>query len=275
MLGKLLKYEFKATGRLMLPIYGAMLVMGLLNGMFVRGSIINEYSAISTTGLMIYGMIIFAAFIVTFYIMVQRFYKNLLGDEGYLMFTLPVRTEFHIISKLLTSAFWMCATIAVTLLSLFFLAVTNLSDFGALFRDIMHWIPRIDAADWAHFLKFVFTYGSLFITSILSWTLLIYASISIGQLVPKYKIFAAFGGFIALSTVQNNVNSFVTNLVEKSFQTVSTMDAPWVQAGNTSITMSRLNFDSLAVTSIIMSIVFAVLYFLITDYILTKHLNLD
>ena len=39
MLGKLLKYEFKATGRLVLPLYGALLVFGLINKIFLETEI--------------------------------------------------------------------------------------------------------------------------------------------------------------------------------------------------------------------------------------------
>lgn len=37
--------------------------------------------------------------VVTAVILIQRFYKNLLGSEGYLMFTLPVTVSQHLFSK--------------------------------------------------------------------------------------------------------------------------------------------------------------------------------
>ena len=37
-----------------------------------------------------------AAFVLTLIIQIQRFSKNLLGDEGYLMFTLPASVSQHI-----------------------------------------------------------------------------------------------------------------------------------------------------------------------------------
>ena len=35
MLKKLMKYEFKATGRLMLPLYGALIGLALINKIFI------------------------------------------------------------------------------------------------------------------------------------------------------------------------------------------------------------------------------------------------
>ena len=36
MLGKLMKYEFKATSRMLLPINGAMLLFALINRLFME-----------------------------------------------------------------------------------------------------------------------------------------------------------------------------------------------------------------------------------------------
>ena len=50
-------------------------------------------------GYMLYMGVMMAAFVVTAVILIQRFYKNLLGSEGYLMFTLPVTVTQHLLSK--------------------------------------------------------------------------------------------------------------------------------------------------------------------------------
>ena len=52
---------------------------------------------------------------------VQRFYKNLLGDEGYLMFTLPATPGQQIFSKLLVSLVWSLMGIVVVILGAFYL----------------------------------------------------------------------------------------------------------------------------------------------------------
>ena len=49
----------------------------------------------------------------------QRFYKNLLSGEGYLMHTLPVRPWQHIASKLIAAVVW-------TVLSFFVVCVSCL-----------------------------------------------------------------------------------------------------------------------------------------------------
>ena len=70
--------------------------------------------------------------------MLQRFYKNLLGDEGYIMFTLPASVHQHVWSKLIVSAVWFIATGVVVFLSVFVAAfnVSFLTDLASVFPKL-------------------------------------------------------------------------------------------------------------------------------------------
>jgi hypothetical protein len=111
MLGKLLKYELKAMGRIILPLY---LVLILASALFAVNIKLNDktqslsgfMNIISIVTTILFVACIFVVVIVMFFLVVQRFYKNLLGQEGYLMFTLPASTLSHILSKLLSSLIW-------------------------------------------------------------------------------------------------------------------------------------------------------------------------
>ncbi len=99
MLGKLVKYELKACGRIFVPLYISILVVAAIIGMFSNTQILQV-----PTILMFVLMALFIALVVmTVVLILQRFKKNLLEDEGYLMFTLPVSTKSLILSKYLTS----------------------------------------------------------------------------------------------------------------------------------------------------------------------------
>ena len=86
MLGKLMKYEFKATSRMLLPINGAMLLFELINRLFMELNFFQTgnmaISALATVMAVMYVMVIIAAFVITLIVIIQRFYKNLLTDEG-------------------------------------------------------------------------------------------------------------------------------------------------------------------------------------------------
>ncbi|WP_297985875.1 hypothetical protein [uncultured Oscillibacter sp.] len=99
MLRKLLKHEFRATGRIMLPVIGILLATSVAANLSLRyllGSNAWFFSMLGILLLTAFGFAIFGVFIVSFILMIQRFYKNLLQDEGYVMLTLPVSIHQHI-----------------------------------------------------------------------------------------------------------------------------------------------------------------------------------
>ena len=88
MLSKLLKYELKATGRIFLPLFLALLLFAGINRFTLSP---DEFDAPAMISMIMYIIIMVGMFVMTFIMMIQRFYKNLLSDEGYLMLTLPVK----------------------------------------------------------------------------------------------------------------------------------------------------------------------------------------
>ena len=98
MLSKLIKHELRATGRTMLPLLGMLPVLAILAGISMNKL---EHSEEISTLLEIFLVLIFVAFFIgiiavcaiCFWMMISRFYKNLLGDEGYLMMTLCLQQK--------------------------------------------------------------------------------------------------------------------------------------------------------------------------------------
>ena len=140
MLTKLLKHEFRATARIMGPLYLVLLAVALGFNFSARlmdsgNFVLNMLAALVV---MAYVVAITAVFIVAFILMLQRFYKNLLGDEGYIMFTLPASVHQHVWSKLIVSAVWFIATGVVVFLSVFVAAfnVSFLTDLASVFPKL-------------------------------------------------------------------------------------------------------------------------------------------
>ena len=87
---------------------------------------------------------------------VIRFYKNFFTDEGYLMFTLPVKTSDLILSKTLVAVIWRLISFLFIILSVFGIAsvgVSYLSDSSPLlppqpsfFRPLQGRSPRLSSA---------------------------------------------------------------------------------------------------------------------------------
>lgn len=131
---KLLKYEFKSVFYLMLPLYLVFVVVSAACRLFINVDFLQDMF----NGLpfffvnMVYFGLFVAMMVISLLMVVQRFYKGLLSEEGYLMFTLPVRTWQLILSKGIVATVTVIASGVVTLLSLFILTM-NLGDIWSMF----------------------------------------------------------------------------------------------------------------------------------------------
>ena len=141
MLKKLLKYEFKATARTYGGMYLALLAASVLFGGSVRrwnGTNSDTYSTLVGLLSLVYTAVIIGTVVVTIMTIVQRFYRNLLGREGYLMHTLPVTETQLVTSKLISSAVWSLCSILAACLSFGILAVLMMAD-----MDLLEQLPRM------------------------------------------------------------------------------------------------------------------------------------
>lgn len=108
MLGKLLKNEFIATGRIMGALYAVVAVIMA----YVLGSYYIAKDTATTgqmLGITVLLLISSCSFILTIVVMITNFQKSLYGDQGYLSFTLPVKGSMLLISKIITSTVWFVA----------------------------------------------------------------------------------------------------------------------------------------------------------------------
>ena len=207
MLGKLLKYELRATGRTFWPLFLGILIFGLINRFFVMGYSDSPgltYNILEGISMFIYGALITGASVAIIIVIIQRFYRNLLGTEGYLMFTLPVKPGQLIFSKVLASFIWYIIVGIVVCISLVLILGESymISDFiYAINEEFPFWAENIRmeyGIPWGLWLAE--NALSSVITSF-SCFLLIYAAISIGHLSAKAKKLSAFGAFLLLTAL--------------------------------------------------------------------------
>lgn len=266
MLKKLMKYEVKATGRILLPLYGALIAFAILNKIFFFGNVpldkVNfEFldgipAAIS---IFAYGCIMAAVFIVTFFIIIQRFYKNLLGDEGYLMNTLPVATWKNISSKLIVAMLWTIVSGFIAVFSIFIM-VFNTEAFSRFFPELFELLSHA----YSQFGLNPYILGiEIIICGLLQLSmniLMIYSSISLGHLFSKSKILCSFGAFIILNLIMNSLTSIIGLTYTKTF---SDLSEPFVM------------IHGVILRGIAINLIFFVVYFIITNSIIKNKLNLE
>ena len=110
MLGKLLKYEFKALMNNLGVLYLVWLSLTLITAILPKAS---KYTSEFVENLLytVWAISFIAAIIMTLVVVIdRRFYKNFYGVEGYFTLSLPVKISTHIWSKVIASTVWMVLT---------------------------------------------------------------------------------------------------------------------------------------------------------------------
>lgn len=202
MLGKLMKYEFKALARVLLPLYGAVLLLAAVGHPLARrGSQLEGiWEIFAAMFFIFYILAIVASVLLTLFLVLQRFYKSMVCDEGYLTHTLPVHTGALVGAKLLTGSIWMIVSVvnaAVSLVILFFSGETwryvksLLDNYSILSAEF----AAQNGIGLTALLAFV---GGVFLIAVPVQLLSFFAAISIGQLMNRQKLLGAVGGYLAI-----------------------------------------------------------------------------
>lgn len=122
MLKKLIKHEFRATGRITWPVFLGLLaltvVMRVSLHMFYNNDGSKLLVIIASLLLITYIVALAALVLAPLVLSAVRWRDHVLRDEGYLTLTLPVSVHELLASKLIVSAVWYAAAFAVGLLSL-------------------------------------------------------------------------------------------------------------------------------------------------------------
>jgi len=206
MLGKLIKHEFRATGRIMLPLLGAVLVLSPIVGLIIRMLDNDKFGGIvhflGGTVVALFFAAVAAICVTAVVIMIRRFNSNLLQDEGYLMFTLPVSTHSLIWSKLIVSFVWF--TVAA-FSSAVFIAIVALvcyanSDFSGVIVFVNDLTKMVGGWNIAAYILEGFICLFLFSCSV---CLHFYASMALGHSFANHKTLLSVCFFVILSIVMS------------------------------------------------------------------------
>lgn len=203
MLRKLIKHEYIATSKAILPLYLLLAILTVFGRIvtFVRADSvplwIKQFCGFSTIGY-VFGLlcIYVAALILVFW----RFDKSMFSHEGYLTHTLPVSPAQLLCAKAAVAFSWLFLTSLLTGLSLC-CAWMRRGSWKAITDAIQNY-GGLDAFCQDYFgMRPVQTVLTLLVIAAVTWLYLIlmaYASICIGQLWQKHGIMGTFLAFYAL-----------------------------------------------------------------------------
>lgn len=290
MFRKLCKYEFKSIVRTLVPIYLAVIAVSIINMFMGVGSLTNGYyntllnnfnfgqsllNLIQMVSILAYFGVMVALSVLTLIVIIQRFYKGLLSDEGYLMFTLPVKPWMLIAAKG-TTAFVMSLasglTAAISIL-LLILGATGPREFINALTSPQMWaaINRVfsEVPSWPLLALELLV---LTIISGLSQLYHLYFSMALGHLADKHRIMMSVVAFIGTSMLLSFLSGFIM-IVFGNSPFISSIGDLIDEMSNTQAITFIMNTTFLA--SIIYNLIELAIFFFGTEYILSKRLNLE
>lgn len=253
MTGKLLKYDLKSMLRNFVPLWIALLAVSFINYFTVHTPSFQaeHYKLPAMVALLVYGSLVVAVMVVTAVLVIQRFYQGLLKDEGYLMFTLPVKPWQLLTSKLVSAVIVCLGSAIVGILSV--LVITyNAEAYQSLFDGLVISV-QIHGESFLSAGLMAFAFGLCAVTQI-------YVSLALGHLAHKYRLGWAVGIYIAIHMVFSWIELAVM------FGARLPMTLPLFQIH------SAEQFFLLAAAYYFLR---AVLFFVVTERILSKKLNLE
>ena len=286
MLKKLLKYEFKATSRTYGGLYLVWLLLGLLLGVSMRNMVEAENPngwQIGSVLMLLYVGITIAAGVVCITTLLQRFTKNLLGREGYLMHTLPVNEYQLVGSKLISSLVWVVCSAGVGLLSIVLLLLGLCAfqnpqrilasgtidgvpyervvtyTWGDLWDILRQQLAQLGGSFWASAAWSLFV--GLLGTAVL--ILCIYAACMVGHLFRKHTTVASIAAFFLFQSVQSRLGGTagVSNLIRITIQSTNVLPEstpaayPWV--------------------NLLIMVLFGAAYFVTASWLMKRKLDLE
>lgn len=287
MLKQLLKYEFKATKSLYFGLYLALALLSVVLGVSFR----QEHALAHSTSfqnlevilMVLYLSVIFAIAVLCFVSTVQRFYKNLLGREGYLMHTLPVTETQLILSKLLTSMVWVLCSGLVGIV-----CITGMVSIGVLDAEAL---GTVNWDSWKQLWGMLYGELGAKFWLVMFWTILInlarlaslilcvYAACMIAHQFKKQTMVAGILAFIGMNIVENQIDKLlgmndVTLFVGVNYKLVDVSDVSgWTPVMHYLTTAFGQGAGYLF--CFVFTAAIAAVYFCLTRWLMKNKLNLE
>lgn len=269
MVKKLYKHEMFYYIRSLLPVYFILLGVAVL-GRFVKffETDTTAYSILRGTSIFVLVVAVLVTLVLSFVFAIVRFYKNMFSGEGYLTLTLPVTPTNHLLVKMISAVIVNVASVIVSLLAIcLFMAGDNLNKAAMKIVDVIEDLAKGLEGQLPFY---ILETTLILLISLVSSILLFYMCISLGQLFCKNRILAAVGVYFGLY-VFNQIFGTILSVVLTIFADTWLVNLFTNLFERDYLTTIHMIFG----VGIVWSILVALVYFLISKFVLTKKLNLE
>lgn len=188
MMGKLIKYDFRSCWKKFWPVWAAVFVISVINGISLNYcEKYHNYTFLPNTlpKLLLFGVAIAACVIAVLWIY-NEFCHGLLGREGYLKFTLPVKESELIGSKAIVALIMEVISAVMVVVCVIMMAFIATPEYIVdMFGDIFRFLAKFE--DAGIIIAFFLETAVGFVTTALLMDFHIYTAVSAGHLAKKNR----------------------------------------------------------------------------------------
>ncbi len=268
MLGKLLKHEFRQSSRMLLMILGILVVVTPLTALYTRFNMnripnadtpfFDILDAFQIIAVILYVCAMIGACVATIILLMYRFYKSMVTSEGYLTHTLPVKTSYLVVSKLIVNVVWQLIAYIFMFLSIItftrILGMWTLSDINInTFMNALHYMG-VDAS------FIILVIMSVFV-QIVTTVLQFFVSFAIGHRLNGHPFLGSIITYIVISIIIQ----IISTVIGVIFSVYTYDNMPY------SISSAM---NPLMILSIISSLILCVIFYCVTVWTFKNRLNI-
>ena len=265
MLGKLIKYDLKNAARIFLLVHGIYLFICIILRLLVMNPL--DFSAPSrllitplTLIVVLFIFLLTAMTLTTSLLIALRFYRNLFSKEGYLSWTLPAAPSTHLLAKFLSG--YLIAAADIIIIAAGILVLVTGSNVADAYRQIAPDMEKVLGITLGSYALKLFLFTVIFtFTSIVQ----IYFCIALGQLFQEHRVLLAIAFYF--------LAGFGVQILTTSLLLITGLIRPQMFADSYSFNIGRYT-DILYLITGILSIILAVIEYMVTNYIMKRKINL-
>lgn len=276
MLKKLYKYDLKSVSLLLFILHAVLIVYTVIGriGIFVaeKAQAFSSLEASRLWGIAgafyILGFVlfIFAIAIATIVFLGIRIQKNLFSDEGYLTHTLPVKPTQILWSKVFVIWTWSVIDFICVAISIFTL-ITYKDTLPEILKGVSTLFGTLFGSfGFTNWLEEVMTLLAGLTQYFGFYPMLLLFAMCLGNLFKSHKVMGTILSFFGLNIILGFLNTMITFFIPGL--------SPFMQ---TNLTQDNLSVYSsrLMIFTLVWNVLFSIIFFVGSQYILTKKLNLD
>lgn len=265
MLGKVIKQELRSTWKNFAVVGAVLLALGIvtkITGVFdafigVQYYTETELIMLAGIGIALIGLASWV-FIAAMVLIIRRYHAGMYGEECYLTHTLPVTGWELLLGKFLSSCLWLLASAAISALALFISAWGI--DWAAFFDGIADMLGKYYTIGLGSLAgSFLLQYA----VEIFADILMIFLAVSFAcQTFTKGRFLVGLGAYILQNILLQKTRELFAALLRINMDIAD-------------FTLTSAQLYSAAALSVVVSLAFGVAAFFLTDYLVSKRLNLE